>query len=109
MEEIRRGDHPGEIPVLRDEHAGGIVQALLAETKHRRSWKKVAAQVDLVADGFAPNPVGPAKFYLNVRLTKKLRGGTLPRWAADPRDRTRVNCRKVVRVIGRHHFLNLCS
>jgi hypothetical protein len=39
-----------------------------------------------------------ADHYLNVELTKRLRGGTLPSW---------VDLSKVTVVIGNHTFLNL--
>jgi len=43
--------------------------------------------------------------YLNVPVTLQGRGGTLPAWAADPHDHTRVDLGKVRAVIGRHTFL----
>lgn len=46
--------------------------------------------------GMAPDPVPAALFYLNVPLTKKIRGGSLPSWYAPL---------KVVKTIGRHEFL----
>lgn len=102
----------GEIILAKYQFSGmntraGIVQALLAERQYPRSWAKVAEQVELVVNGFAPNPIGEAKFYLNVRLTKRLRNGILPRWAADPKDPRKINRKKVVRIIGHHHFLDL--
>ena len=52
-----------------------------------------------------PDPVGGATFYLRLDATRKIRGGTLPAWAADPADATQVDARKVTAVIGHHHFL----
>lgn len=51
------------------------------------------------------DPSGGAIFYLNVELTKSLRGGTLPKWAAHPDDNTRINADKVTTVVGRHTFM----
>lgn len=48
--------------------------------------------------------VGPALHYLNVDLAKKLGGGLLPLWAADPTDPTQVDERLVTARIGRHTF-----
>lgn len=55
--------------------------------------------------GLKPDPTGGATHYLNVEETKRLRGGTLPEWAADSADRGRVNARLVTVMIGRHTFL----
>lgn len=52
-----------------------------------------------------PDPTHGAIFYLNVDLTKRLRHGTLPDWAADPHDPTLVHANKVKVVLGRHTFL----
>lgn len=43
-----------------------------------------------------PDPVQGSSFYLNVPLTKKIRGGTLPSWFSEEK----VRC-----TIGRHTFL----
>jgi hypothetical protein len=52
------------------------------------------------------DPVKGATMYLNVEETRRLRGdGTLPPWAADPTDATKVDARLVTAVIGRHTFL----
>lgn len=52
-----------------------------------------------------PDPIGGASFYLNVLVTLKIRGGTLPAWAADPQNAATVNHAKVRAVIGRHTFM----
>lgn len=52
-----------------------------------------------------PDTVDRATFYLNVEVTRKLRKGTLPDWAADPADKTQLNRAKVTAVLGRHTFL----
>ena len=66
------------------------------------SWRAAACALWRLV----PDPSQGATFYLNVELTKKIRaGGTLPAWAADPSDATRVDESKVLAVIGRHHFL----
>lgn len=45
---------------------------------------------------FTRDPTGGALFYLNLLLTKKIRGGTLPSWFSEE---------KVTCTIGRHTFL----
>ena len=67
-----------------------------------QAWRAAAGAIwRLIAD-----PVGGATYYLNVGVTKKIRkGGTLPTWAADPQDATKVNASKVAAVIGRHTFI----
>lgn len=45
-----------------------------------------------------PDPTGGANHYLNVELTKKIRGGSLPKW---------FNPAKITVVIGHHTFLKL--
>lgn len=54
-----------------------------------------------IAGGLADN-TGDADHYLNVELVKKLRSGTLPKWAADGIAQGKVTVR-----IGNHTFLNL--
>lgn len=51
------------------------------------------------------NTVKGALHYLNVKVTRALRGGTLPLWAADPHDTSQVNDALVVAIIGQHTFL----
>jgi hypothetical protein len=65
------------------------------------SWRAAASALWRLV----PDPTHGATFYLNVPLTLKIRGGTLPPWAADPNDPRKVNERKVLAVHGRHHFL----
>lgn len=52
-----------------------------------------------------PNPIGTATFYLNIDVTRKIRKGTLPDWAALASDKTKINAEKVTAVLGRHTFL----
>lgn len=47
---------------------------------------------------FLPDPSNGADHYLNVELTKKIRGGTLPNWYDDS---------KIVAIHGLHTFLKL--
>jgi len=60
----------------------------------------VAAYFELSAD-----PTGGATHYLNVEATKAARGGTLPKWAADSTDATKVNEALVTARLGHHTFL----
>lgn len=64
-------------------------------------WKAAAAALW----GLVPDPVNGATFYLNLAVTLRIRGGTLPIWAADPTDNTKLNSAKVRAVLGRHTFL----
>jgi len=51
------------------------------------------------------NRVRGAVHYLNVKLTKVLRGGTLPLWAAKPGMPGELNDALVLVVIGNHTFI----
>lgn len=52
------------------------------------------------------DPTRGARQYLNVEATKKGRkDGTLPPWAADPHDPTKLDASLVLAVIGHHTFL----
>jgi len=51
------------------------------------------------------NHVRGAVHYLNVKLTKILRGGTLPLWAEKPGSPGEINDALVLVVIGNHTFL----
>lgn len=65
-------------------------------------WKR-ARRVARAAMGesFEDTSLG-ADHYLNVELTRKFRGGALPRWAEEG-----IRLGKVTAVIGNHTFLNL--
>ena len=69
--------------------------------KAEPSWRAAAAALW----GLLPDPVDGATHYLNESLTKKIRGGTLPAWAALPTDSTLLNPALVRTRIGRHVFL----
>lgn len=47
-----------------------------------------------------PDPTNGSTFYLNIELTRKIRGGTLPEWA------TKALAKSPGVVIGRHTFLS---
>jgi hypothetical protein len=60
-------------------------------------WERSQAGSDLARGATA---------YLNVEETRRLRGdGTLPFWARDPTDATKINERLVTARIGAHTFL----
>lgn len=64
-------------------------------------WRAAAGAFwELIGD-----PVNGATFYLREDATKKIRGGTLPSWAADPADPMKLNAAKVRATIGHHVFL----
>ena len=69
--------------------------------KAEPSWKAAAAALW----GLLPDPVNGATHYLNEVATKKIRGGTLPAWAALPTDARHLNPALVRATIGRHVFL----
>ena len=69
--------------------------------KTEPAWKAAAAALW----GLLPDPVNGASFYLNIAVTLRIRGGTLPAWAADSRDASKVNQDKVRAVLGRHTFM----
>ena len=54
---------------------------------------------------FLPDPVNGATHYLNPEVTKRIRGGTFPSWAADKIDPTKLNTTLIRATIGRHVFL----
>lgn len=86
-----------------DTYRGRAAARLSAATAQatEASWKAAAAALwELL-----PDPVGGAAFYLNVEVTRRIRGGTLPAWAADPQNAATVNQAKVRAVIGRHTFM----
>lgn len=66
--------------------------AAAPEAAAAQCWRAAAG----VLWDLCPDPVGGASFYLNVPLTKKIRGGTLPAWYVES---------KVTGTIGRHTFL----
>lgn len=65
------------------------------------SWKYAAAGMWRML----PDPTNGATHYLNEELTRRIRGGTLPTWAADPNNSGLVDQRKVAVKIGQHTFL----
>lgn len=81
---------PNRIPSLRIDDTDAEVKACV------QAWHESARTQHALG----------AVHYLNVEATKRGRlDGTLPAWAADPDDPARVNERRVLAVIGRHHFL----
>ena len=62
------------------------------ETSAARAWKAAAAGYWRLT----PDPSHGAFFYLNVELTRRLRGGTLPDWFREE---------KVTTAYGRHTFM----
>jgi len=52
-----------------------------------------------------PDPTGGAEFYLNPILTRQLRNGTLPPWAADPNDPTHLDDSRVTLREGDHVWM----
>ena len=65
------------------------------------AWRAAAAALWRLL----PSPVADATHYLNVPLTLKIRGGTLPTWAAAPGHPDVLDLGKVREMIGKHTFL----
>ena len=81
---------PNRIPSFTIDSDDPIVQECL------RAW-------DEAREG--SNRVEGAVHYLNVALTRRLLGGHLPAWAADPANPAEPNPHRVTAVLGQHHFL----
>jgi len=60
------------------------------------TWDSVFRAACAAYFGLEPDPTGGANHYLNEKVTRKIRGGSLPRWFDE---------RKVTRRIGGHTFL----
>jgi len=86
---MNAGD-PNRIPSFRLDDIMPTVQEC------QRAWKEACE---------GSNVVLGAVHYLNVKLTKILRGGTLPLWAENPGYPGEVNPMLVLKVIGNHTFL----
>jgi spore germination cell wall hydrolase CwlJ-like protein len=69
-----------------------------AKTDSPESWARAIKIAQMALANTLEDLSKNADHYLNVELTKRLRGGTLPSW---------VDLSKVTVVIGNHTFLNL--
>ena len=78
------------IPSFKLDDQNSVVQECI------RAWKDACA---------GSNRVHGAVHYLNVKLTKILRGGTLPLWAAKPGAPGELNEALVLAVIENHTFI----
>lgn len=72
-----------------------------SDAAREAAWRAAAAALWRLL----PDPAPGAYFYLNPELTRRIRGGTLPTWAATPGDATKLDREKLIAVIGRHAFL----
>jgi spore germination cell wall hydrolase CwlJ-like protein len=73
-----------------------------AKTDDPTGWIRAQNIARRALAGMLGDNTHNADHYLNVELTRKLRGGTLPKWAEEG-----IQQGKVTVVIGRHTFLNL--
>ena len=73
-----------------------------AKTDDPTSWARAQNIARRAIEGILQDNTQNADHYLNVELTRKIRGGTLPKWAEEG-----IQQGKVTVVIGRHTFLNL--
>lgn len=69
-----------------------------AKTDSPESWARATKIAQMALGNTLEDLSKNADHYLNVELTKRLRGGTLPSW---------VDLSKMTVVIGNHTFLNL--
>lgn len=77
-------------------------QVLRAATTDPAGWRRAQELADAALDQTLPDLTLSADHYLNVELTRKLRGGTLPGWVEQG-----IRDKKVTVKIGRHTFFNL--
>ena len=61
-------------------------------------WDACVTMSHGAISGTVPDPTFGATHYLNIELTKKIRGGTLPPWFREDR---------ITTVLGQHTFLKL--
>lgn len=80
---------PGEI---------NFKKVFTAKTDNPESWGRAWRIAQMALANMLEDLSKNADHYLNVELTKRIRGGTLPNW---------VDLNKVTVVIGNHTFLNL--
>ncbi len=69
-----------------------------AKTDSPESWERASKIAQMALANTLEDLSKNADHYLNVELTKRIRGGTLPSW---------VDLSKMTVVIGNHTFLNL--
>jgi spore germination cell wall hydrolase CwlJ-like protein len=73
-----------------------------AKTKDPNGWERAQRITQTALAGTLEDNTKSADHYLNVEVTRKVRGGTLPKWAEEG-----IHDGKVTVVIGNHTFLNL--
>lgn len=75
-----------------------VRRALAAPEREPERWRASVAAARAALGGREPDPTGGANHYLNIPVTMKIRGGSLPSWYEPS---------KVVASIKRHTFLRL--
>ena len=73
-----------------------------AKTDDPKSWERAQRIAQAALSGTLEDNTKNADHYLNVEVTRKARGGTLPKWAEEG-----IRDGKVTVKIGNHTFLNL--
>lgn len=73
-----------------------------AKTNNPNSWERAHKIAKLALAAALEDLTKNADHYLNVEVTRRIRGGTLPKWAEEG-----IRNGKVTVVIGNHTFLNL--
>jgi spore germination cell wall hydrolase CwlJ-like protein len=79
-----------------------FLKVFTAKTKDPAGWNRANAIALTALGGTLADNTKNADHYLNVEVTRKLRGGTLPKWAEEG-----IRDGKVTVKIGNHTFLNL--
>ena len=73
-----------------------------AKTDNPKGWERAERITQTALAGVLEDLTKNADHYLNVEVTRRMRGGTLPKWAEED-----IKNGKVTVVIGSHTFLNL--
>ena len=73
-----------------------------AKTDNPAGWERAGKIAKEALAGMLEDLTKNADHYLNVEVTRRLRGGTLPKWAEEG-----IEKGKITVVIGNHTFLNL--
>lgn len=73
-----------------------------AKSDNPAGWERAEKIAKEALAGMLEDLTKNADHYLNVEVTRRIRGGTLPKWAEEG-----IRDRKITAVIGNHTFLNL--
>lgn len=85
-----------------DPHDVNYTKVFTAKTDNPESWERARKIAQMALAEALEDITKNADHYLNVEVTRRIRGGTLPKWAQES-----IENGKVTVVIGNHTFLNL--